>query len=680
MILYYIKYNGIDLTQLVKVRDVSIPSLPEIEHNSIDMWEMDGNLFSSLSYGDRVIELTAIIQPLNPNDLETYINDVKRAFFVRSPQPLYVGDETKYILAVPEGDLTIAELGKGTCELSVTLIAYTPFWIGKEVKNANIDGKEGIVENSGDVPTYPVISIGIEGDTTFVQLEKKDTKERILLGELPRTGRETVKANSYVLLDECQTASGWVQSSAALDSGCGTGGTLTVTNDGGGLCAASFGNSSTTWKGACYRKNLDTGVRNFKVGVSFEFNSTGKNGDPTVTEKIKDNMNTSVGGTVTYEYKVRTTTGLCVRSGPGNGYKKLGLYTNGHTISSGVVTNGWLKHVYNDKVAYVNMKYLTKVAIDNRYTTGACNFVVNKTTVVRSAATPYATAKTTIPTGTVVRCSIETYQKYQQDGGTFRRLMSPYNGKTGYVDASALTQASEATISYEVEGEVADDKQGICQLYGFSSSGVQLFSLSMIDDSEWYEAARPVIKKNGVLFLTDDSFDLPDPKKEAVFSNSTITYENVSSGRYGGWNEFIGNLYIERIDNVWYAWGGRSGEIAIRSEKVHDTYNGEEELAYVVVYIGTSDTERAAGMAINEVRVQTATAVEPSVQNIQRFEAGDVIEIDCGVPSVKLNDEERNDLVDIGSQFFDLAVGENEIKAASDSDFNLSFLFNEKYL
>ena len=72
--MYYLKYNGVDLTQLVKVREVNLPSLPSIEHSEIEMWEMDGNLFSSLSYGNREIEISAIIQPLDPNDLDIYVN------------------------------------------------------------------------------------------------------------------------------------------------------------------------------------------------------------------------------------------------------------------------------------------------------------------------------------------------------------------------------------------------------------------------------------------------------------------------------------------------------------------------------------------------------------------------------------------------------------------------------
>ena len=120
--------------------------------------------------------------------------------------------------------------------------------------------------------------------------------------------------------------------------------------------------------------------------------------------------------------------------------------------------------------------------------------------------------------------------------------------------------------------------------------------------------------------------------------------------------------------------------MTIKTPYTYNDINANEYLSYMVIYIGTSDPEKPAGMAINEVRVQTATDITPATQNIQRFEEGDIIEIDCGIPSVKLNDVERNDLVDIGSQFFSLQVGENSIKSASDAELNLSVLYNEKFL
>ena len=463
--MYYLKYNGIDLTQLVKVKSVSLPSLPSIDHSEIEMWEMDGNVFSSLSYGNREIEISAIIQPLDPNELDIYVNDVKRAFFVREPKPLFLGDETRYLLAVTDGEVEIIELGKGTCEITVNLIAYSPYWIDKEVMCVNKNGKEVIVYNDGDVPTTPVFDIGIQGDTTFIQLENKNTKERILIGELPRTQKPNIKANENILFDVCQTTSGWVSSQAGLDSGCSTGGTLAVTSTGGGLCIGSFGNGNGTWKGACYRRNLDRTVKDFKVRCNFSFHSAGLNGDPTIVEYKDyggDELGTVSGGSITHTYKVKTSgSNLHVRTGASTGYAIIGKLANGTQINGAShIENGWLYHNHLGQWGYSSMQYIETIANDSRWSATLCNFVTNKATALRSGADEWAGAYCTVPSGTIVRCYVEE----RGESTKFRELNVPYNGCGGYIKSSDLTRASEmepVKIEYTLQGETADDKEGI---------------------------------------------------------------------------------------------------------------------------------------------------------------------------------------------------------------------------
>lgn len=698
---YYFKYNDIDLTDIVGVRTVEINGLPARDVSSIDVWDMIGSVFDSVKNGDREISVTFLILVdrkrlrQEPNLLDGMIHDVKNALYTDQPAPLFLGREDRYIYAIADGDFEINELGEGVVECEVDFLCNDPLWYDIEVQNVELDGLEGLVVNNGDVPTTPVITIGVGGNTTFYQLENKNTKERILIGELPRVDKTTIKAQDVILFDECSDTVNWTQSQAGIDAGCATGGTLAITDDGGGICAGSFGSGNDTWKGACYRRSLDTPLKNFRVRANFNFNSTGSNGDPTKTETIKyeDDLSTSTSGSVTYTYTVKVNTSLNIRTGPGTCYRRIGGYKNGQKLT-GTVVNGWLKHTYNGRTAYCCMQYITTTRHDNRSSSTICNFVTNKATALRSSANEWSTSKATIPSGTVIRCYVEEVTKTEGSGdntsqvGTgFRKLQVKYKGKSGYVKISDMTRASEAghTITYEQEGETADDKQGRLQLYGFSSNGVQLFSLSIIDDSEWYEATYPLVKVNGKDFLYEEKYVEPKAKQKRVESNNTVKYENILSGRLGNWNEYYGDIQIERKDNVWHAYmyknGTGSAERYLQSSKVIDDTNSDEELSYLVIYIGTSDADKASGMAINEIKVQTLSDIEPAQHNIQHFAEGDVIEIDCGVPSVKLNGVERNDLVDIGSQFFDLDVGETEIKVASDdSNATLGVLFNEKFL
>ena len=104
---------------------------------------------------------------------------------------------------------------------------------------------------------------------------------------------------------------------------------------------------------------------------------------------------------------------------------------------------------------------------------------------------------------------------------------------------------------------------------------------------------------------------------------------------------------------------------------------------YIVAYFGTSgSTEKASGMAITDINIYTSTKIEYNKEyNFQEFEVGDMLTIDNSIPAVYLNDEERNDLIDVGSSFFPLEPGDNYIKVASDDDVpNIDILWNNKYL
>ena len=68
-------------------------------------------------------------------------------------------------------------------------------------------------------------------------------------------------------------------------------------------------------------------------------------------------------------------------------------------------------------------------------------------------------------------------------------------------------------------------------------------------------------------------------------------------------------------------------------------------------------------------------------ENIVYFQEGDVLEIDCENHRCYLNDEPCDDLVDIGSRYFELDTGENNIKTNSnDTDTTTSVIFRDKWL
>ena len=215
----------------------------------------------------------------------------------------------------------------------------------------------------------------------------------------------------------------------------------------------------------------------------------------------------------------------------------------------------------------------------------------------------------------------------------------------------------------------------------------------MNDKSVWYELTYPSITMNGSVFL-EDSATTPKPKTRTEYNDNGKKVENILSGKVkNGWQEFNGELYIERINDQWYAYvqKKKDGSIIkeIKSKTVTDTKNSGESLSYIVMYFGTTQNgtsesgtlDKCSNMSISHIEVKTGTEIDNTVHyNFLEFEAGDILTIDNNIPSVRLNDVEHNELVDVGSQFFKLEPGENTIKVASDDTPNVDVLWNDKHL
>lgn len=685
--MYYVKYNGIDLTSIIKVKEVEIPSLPSIDHSSIEVFERDGNIYNGTSYGNRDIKIKFIIQPDDPDDYDMYINDVKRAFYTKEEAQLYCGSEDLYIWCVPIGDMVIAELGPNCSEGEVELIAYDPYWYSTKYTAINNENSNKFsVENNSDTKVYPVIDIGFTDNTTFFQIENQTNSGRILIGGIPTVSGTTIKRDSIVLHDNMESTTDWVNSSAPIDNDRSTGGTISVTSNGKGVMCGDFGSSSgATWHGACYRKSLGMSITDFKVKLRMSHNSTGTNGDP--THPYTNDTETVISGSKTTYYVVTPSVGLRLRASASTSSRKLLTMPKG-TKLTGTLSKGWLKTTYNGTTGYCYAQYLKKVTSDTTTTNKQSNFATLKSTAIRASADKKATNKKSIPAGKCIR--VYTDKKYPTTGKDdvkekFYKLAKPYEGVTGYVLIESLINASEYTVDYDYELNTADDKTGIVEVYGFSSNNVQLFRMGLYDDNRYWEFTYPVIRKNGEDFLKDKTV-APKDKTITTFDNDGKNVEKVLSGKYGDWNEFYGELYIERVNNVWRAYVQRikDGVITkeIKSKSIKDTKNKDEKLAYIVIYYGTTgDIDKASCMAVTDIQVKTATAIDNSVTyNFQEFKPGDILTIDNNVPKVTLNNVECNELIDIGSYFFPLEPGENIIKFASDDTPSVDIIWNDKYL
>lgn len=673
-----------------------MPSLPTMSHSSIEMFERDGAVYNGMSYDTRSIRITFVIKKDNADDYETAVNDVKNTFATKEEAPLYLGKEDRYIWCVPIDDLYITEVGTYCATGEVNLIAYDPYWYDNEILSVNSDSKTITVDVEGDVETPPTIHIGVGGDASFYQIENITTGEKILLGEIPRgTSSATKKKYETILSDNMESTSGWTQSNTNIDGGMATGGTIAVTSGGRGIKCGDFGSASSgsKWHGACYMKNLPKSVKNFKVRIRMDHNSTGTNGDPTVKTPYDNDPDYGKLPITYYETKVN----LNLRKSASLKSKVLIVIPKG-TKLEGEVAKGFLKTTYKDKKGYcdASSKYLKKCTGYSGKTKTQQNFVTTMKTPIRASAKKKSTNKCSIPIGTCIRCIVNPNYVDKDAKITYYKLAKAYKGIKGYVAKANLIDASDYQIVYDEEKyKTADDKTGICTLFGYSSDGTQLFSLNLIDNNQYYEFTYPLIRKNGKDFLKDKT-KAPEPKKTTTYSEQNgkliATKKYKLSGAYGNWNDFYGELYIERKNNKWYAYvkkmvSNKDFEVTktISSKTVTDTGNSDKDLSYVVLYIGTTgESNKACGMCISHVEVKSDVSIgseDPDDTNWQGFEEGDAITIDCGNSTVEVNRIDTPEVIDIASDFFNLVPGENVIKVVTDdADPSITITYDARYL
>jgi predicted phage tail component-like protein len=688
---YFISYNGVDLSDMIRVRTVESTVLPPRKSNSIDIWERQGSIYNSYKYEEREITVSFLVRAMpeeySPTFMDNKLTDIKTVFNVNAPKPLYLGLDNKFIYAIPEGDFKMEELRYDCYECEVKFICYDPMYYSVFTMEYTVSNNSTVdVYNNGNTTAYPFISVGVNSnDIGFLQLENLTNGKRLLIGSYPSTEKpNTVQAGTTVINDSTTSTSGWATGTGYVDSGRSTGGTLSITSTGAGLMIGSIGSGDGTWKGVSALKSLREPLTNFKVTARINLHSSGENGDPKKPLSSNNTGTVISGEKITY-YQV-TASALNVRSGPGTKNSIIGSLKKGEKIYPKSIESGWAKIDYKGQTGYCSASYLQKGTSDSTTTSTVINVMTNQKTELRSAAdnnSENSSILATIPVGTTLRV-------YNSTDNGYYKLYSAYNGKIGYVYSSNVTQMENVYVDYSDDEFTitADDKTGTCELYGYSSDGTRLFKLAMTDDNKYYEFNQPSIRVGGTTILKDNT-SAGTPNKKPNYSGNedqlNITYDYLLSGAVGSWNDFYGELGIQRKDGKWQAWiyklegGTPTKKLEFKEQEVSGAPTAD--LAFITIYMGTQgNLDKACGMAISDINVVTLNNIEPETQNVTQFGMGDDLQIDCYNNRVIYNGKLFYD-IDIGSQFIELESGSNNIKLTSDDpDMIATILFNERYL
>lgn len=722
---YYVKYNDVDLTDMIKVRTVNSTVLPPRENNSILIWEKPGSIYNNYRYGDREITVSFLVMASrneyagqNVVDvMESKLDIIRGVLDVPSPKALYLGTSSRFIYAVPEGEFKMTELRYDCYECEIMFKCHDPFYYGSGVKDFGNTGSNNTgngtinVNNGGNSTAYPIINIGINKDnTSFVQVENITNGNKLLIGGIPTTSKPATSTYQVLWSDPMNNPASWSTSNASIDSNRYGGNSLARTSAGDALTLApgAVEQGGKTWGGAAGRRDVGAEVEDFKVQAELYFTSSGKEGDPS-EPTTKDDENETIGGNKNVTYYVHTYAGSAyVRNSPNDNADIIDYVPSGRVVDVSSMDNGWAHISYKketwtgsgyDKVTMEG--YIKSHLINQKYSDSTTQIHYETTTVNARAIGEYtiknvvtkakinlwsnpstntkeSSVIATIPAATVLR--VRTTDQYG-----FYKLYIEYNGKTGYIETSNVSDTTQA-VEYAVD-EVktsSDNQTGVCEIYGWSANGTKLFKLSLSDDNAYADITKPEVQVGSSIVLQDNT-SVPKSNTSNNSQPLTITEDPLLDGSTSNWNDFYGELGIQRKGGKWKAWvykmknGTAVKKLELKEQVVNNAPT--EKLSYITIYMGVLDSDNRISMSITNVKVTSMDArgsAQTSTPTL--FMKGDKLSIDCYNNRVYLNNKIFNE-IDVGSGFIGLVNGSNDIKVTSD-DPNIvwSVSFNERYI
>lgn len=713
----YFNFNGTQINDLAIVTSIEKPYIPEKSIDTINVSSRDGEIFDGAKYDPVSIPISLVIIGDTEEDYKTRVQCLHDILNTKQEVPIKFCENIT-IYGMLKGALKVKKKNSMSGYADIELICHTPYSYSDNVQAYNAeDGQQTVVvENNGELATLPYVSIGFGADAHFAQVQNNKTGEKILVGDYPQLQLSTTKSEQTLILhDPCTSVGTLIQSGANINSGRGTDGSFTISSGGESFILSELGNSSEKIKGACARIALSKNIDDFKVMVRMQCRSSGKNGDPNNIKSEQEKVNeTVVTGDKSYYYEV-TANGLNYRTGPGTNYTSKGIIPKGTKLTEVTIQNGWAKIKYKTKTYYVYAKYLKKKVKDNSKSTVQTFTVANMLLVPTKTLTgasgvvytkPNLGSKVecTIPYGTPLRIIQRTYTYTYTDSNNskqtvkFYRIYKPWkdkNGKNhyGYVNVDNLKGYAgvDNSVDYSDDPAYADHKTGIAEVYGFDINGTQIFRLYLGDINQYFEynQAEVSVSKNSIL-KTSNTTPKEDTDKTVDADGKTVT-NHYMSGQYGSWND--ANAYFtltRKKTGQYYVYSaqvqknddGTFTQSVSANNKRSSEYS-TEPLSYLAIYIGTmaDKLENACGVGISDIKVYELNPESEEISNIKYFKAGDKVDLDFENGDCYVNNELRNDLVDIGSSYFRVNEGETTLQVVSDdTSASLGVLIREKWL
>lgn len=704
--MYNLRYRNVNLSTFGDIISFDKCLLPKRNFNTINLEILNGEILQNNKYSALNIEITISINGDEIEELNTNLRQLANLLNVTTPQPLYI-NETVFYMAITDDEIEIDREYWFTRDVKISFICFDPCAYAMNEKAFNTNTKRLDIANRGTETVKPILSFGFTEDTHFVQAKYEN--KFLLLGDYPKLELSSASKTTRVLYEKCNNFDNWVDSVPLLDSNRDASGTLSINKTQSSFILGTVpSSSSSTWKGGCKRINLDTQLKEFQVKAWFTFNSPGENNDPNY-----DNLPGLNDETMEYE-KVKYTSKQVMnyRDKPDKTGTQKGKLAKGFVLEDGKydyeIVGEWFKFCENimeghsgEEYYYVSNaggKYWTRKVYTTKKSDVSRNYKVtgregstSQTSSINVFSEPTLKSNIigTINVGENIRCFEKDINDI--DGNTTKKwkLMSnSYKEIKGYVTSNCIMQSENTGVwidTSELEG-YADDKTGVLELYGYDVSGSIMFKLAIEDSNKYYEYNQPSVRVGSTEIYKYDN-KVKDPDTVKLSTTSGFKEYKMLQGSTGDWNEFFGNIVINRKKNAnnEYEWEfivqNSRDDLQITKTAIKSAITDEKELSYLAVYMGTNgEMTKACDMRIDNIEVLNLgeQSTEP-VNNIY-FHAGDVVDITQD-GDVYLNDIQHNELLDIGSDIFDISTGTSAIDIVSDdANISTSTIFTEKWM
>lgn len=621
---YQVKFAEQNLHDYCKILNVSRAILPVRENFSKTIPSMNGSYFTGFKYGEREIVLEIAIIPDKENSYIEKVNKLASILDVKNPSRLIISDEPyKYYYAVLDNSTSLTKaFATGTAQL--TFICHDPIARGFYWDTYSPDSN-GIFtfNNYGTAETYPIFEVDFNNNACFVQITNPKG-QTVLVGAPKKATEQNIAITNTIINDECNSSATFTSlAESLLDSNRVVTGSYGIGLNGNGVICTNYGNGQEgKWTGTAFKRNLSNVLGDFEVTFDITFSSKGDNWtapppSPPPAPPTPEPV-------------------------PPNKPAEPQQPSNPPVVSLGTYK------VVNCGGLYINREPNTKYPL-------------------------YAMAPNTLIYPTEISGN---WAKHTHS--------NKWNTYTGWSSMKYLQKVSDSgrSIAKNINNSraYADEQIGIIEMYGYDQNGAKLFKAEISDTNEFYEYVDPKIYIGNELVLHDNK-NAPSPRTVEIKDddgNVTETQE-VASGVFGDFNDFVGQVTIRRESNssgvqMWSCSiskieNGKIVKTIKTSNNLSNSSFPKGNLNYLGFYIGkfgTNDEVSEVGITnIKVTRLNTKTD-EVVNGNAQLFEAGDHLQIDFQNGTVILNNNSLMNQLDIASDFFTIPVGRSQVVFKSD--------------